>query len=81
MFNPIPWDDPSAVNRPVLPEEVIQSVISGTKETAGYISNFIIKKMSDQGGNIIVAMDGYIGARFEQVTNLEIGRASCRERV
>ncbi len=70
MFNPIPWDDPSAVNRPVLPEEVIQSVISGTKETAGYISNFIIKKMSDQGGNIIVAMDGYIGARFEQVTNL-----------
>jgi hypothetical protein len=70
MFNPIPWDDPSAVNRPALPEEAVQSVISGTRETAGYISNSIVHKINDQTGKVIVAMDGNAGARFEQVVNL-----------
>jgi len=71
MFNPHPYDDPTAVNRPGLTEETIRSIISGTKETAEYISNLLISRATEKSGtNLIVGMDGYIGAQWEQIINL-----------
>ena len=68
MFNPHPYDDPTAVNRPKLSKDVINSIITGTKETASHITDAIVKKL--ETGNVVLALDGYIGARFEQTINL-----------
>lgn len=68
MFNPHPYDDPTAINRPKLSDEIINSVVSGTKETAAHLTNAIIKK--SESGNVIIALDGYTGARFDQTINL-----------
>ena len=71
MLNPYPYDDPTAVNRPKLTEETIQSIISGTKESAGYLSDLFIEKLKkSQKKNIIIALEGYISAEFEQSVNL-----------
>ena len=68
MFNPHPYDDPTAVNRPKLSPEVINSIISGTKETASYLTDAIEKKL--EIGNVVLALDGYSGTQFEQTINL-----------
>ena len=68
MFNPHPYDDPTAINRPKLSQEVINSIVSGTKEAAGHLTNVIIKKL--EKGNVVVALDGYTGAQFDQIINL-----------
>jgi mannose-6-phosphate isomerase len=70
MFNPIDFDDPGAVNRINLDDETIDSVISGTKESAGYISNFLIDRIDEKKENMVIALDGYIGALWEQSINL-----------
>ena len=71
MLNPYPYDDPTAVNRPKLTEETIQSIISGTKESAGYLSDLFIKKLQESPkGNVVIALEGYISAEFEQSVNL-----------
>lgn len=68
MFNPHPYDDPTAINRPKLTAEVINSVVSGTTEAATQLTNAIVKKL--ESGNVIMALDGYTGARFDQTINL-----------
>ncbi|MDD2381204.1 MAG: hypothetical protein PHV35_05845, partial [Mariniphaga sp.] len=68
MFNPHPYDDPTAINRPKLSQEVINSIVSGTKETASHLTNDITKKL--EKGNVVVALDGYTGAQFDQIINL-----------
>ena len=71
MLNPYPYDDPTAVNRPELTEETIQSIISGTKESAGYLSDLFIKKLQESTNvNVVIALEGYISADFEQSVNL-----------
>ncbi len=70
MFNPHPFDDRSAVNRPNLSEAVIDSIKTGTKESAGHLSDLIINKLETGSHNIVLALDGYIGAQFEQTVNL-----------
>jgi mannose-6-phosphate isomerase class I len=70
MFNPYPYDDPTAVNRPNLSAETIQSIVSGTKETAAYISNLLIEKVNAKSKNPVIALDGYISAQWEQMVNL-----------
>lgn len=69
MFNPHPYDDPTAVNRPKLSTEVINSIVSGTKETAVRLSDVITQKLENEN-NVVVALDGYISAQFEQTINL-----------
>ncbi len=68
MFNPYDYDDPNVINRPKLGEETINSVISGTKESATHISNLLIEKA--QENNVIIALDGYISAQWDQTVNL-----------
>jgi mannose-6-phosphate isomerase len=71
MIDPFDYDDSNAVNRPILSNDTIRSVIAGTKESAAYISNLLINKANEKGGNIvIIALDGYIGAQWEQTINL-----------
>ncbi len=71
MFNPHPFDDFGAINRPKLPEEVLSSVTTGIKECAETISNMLMKKISDHPGtNPVLALDGYIGAEWKQTIHL-----------
>lgn len=71
MFNPYDYDDVNVVNRPKLSDQTINSVISGTKESAKHISNLLIKKINEkEGHNVVIALDGYIGAQWEQTVNL-----------
>ena len=70
MFNPFPYDDPTAINRPKLSNETINSIVSGTKESAVHISNILIEKIKTDSGNQIVALDGYISAQWGQAINL-----------
>ena len=70
MFNPYPYDDPTAINRPILSAETIQSIVSGTKESAAYISNLLIEKISEKSKNSVIALDGYISAQWKQMVNL-----------
>lgn len=69
MFNPHPYDDPTAVNKPKLTETLVKSIVSGTKESAWHISERISEKLRTSN-SIVVAMDGYIGADFQQIVNL-----------
>ncbi|TAL60883.1 MAG: phosphoheptose isomerase [Bacteroidetes bacterium] len=71
MFNPYDYDDSNVINRPKLSDETIRSVISGTKESAVYLSNLLINKTNEKSGNnIILALDGYVSAQWEQTVNL-----------
>jgi len=68
MYNPFDYDDPNAINKPILGEEVIDSVISGIKESALHISKLLIEKANST--NVVIAMDGYISAQWDQTVNL-----------
>jgi mannose-6-phosphate isomerase class I len=71
MFNPHPHDDKTAVNRPKLSEETIRSVISGTEESAAYISKLLLSSLMDKpAAKLIVGMDGYISAQWKQTIDL-----------
>lgn len=71
MFNPFDYDDQTAINRPELDEGTVQSVISGIEESAYYISKLLAEKSSEGGGcNVAIALEGYIGAMWDQTVNL-----------
>jgi mannose-6-phosphate isomerase class I len=71
MYNPYPFDDLSAVNKPVLEKEVADSILSGTNQSAEYLSNIFRDKIKkNPGKNIIVAFEGYITAQWQQMINL-----------
>lgn len=70
MFNPYPFEDPTPVNRPEIPEEIIKSIIPGTKETATHIAGVITKKLKKGTYPAILGLDGYISAGFDQLVNL-----------
>ena len=71
MFNPFDYDDQTAINRPELDEGTVQSVISGIEESAYYISKLLAEKSSEGGGcNVAIALEGYIGAMWNQTVNL-----------
>lgn len=70
MYNPYPFDDRSVVNKPVIEKEVIDSIVSGTDKVAEHLSRVFADKLRKQGGNLLVAFDGYITADWAQVINL-----------
>lgn len=71
MFNPYPYDDTTAINRPKLKDETIASIIHGTKETASFLTKEILKRQKDKSNkNIVVALDGYATAEYDQTLNL-----------
>lgn len=70
MFNPHPYNDWSAINRPKLSDEVIKSIVCGTKETSGSISELVFNKLKKNNGNVVLALEGYISTRFCEMVNL-----------
>lgn len=70
MFNPHPYNDWSAINRPALSKEVINAVVSGTKESALKIAASLLNKLEKGNGNIVLALEGYVSARFCEVVNI-----------
>jgi len=71
MFNPYPYEDNSAVNRPKLSTKAIKSVISGTKNVALYLTDVFKKHLQKSKTNsVIVGMDGYISAQWEGTIEL-----------
>ncbi len=75
MFNPYPYEDISAINRPELDNETINSVSCGMTETITSITRLISEKLiqyeagqgKSQGKSIeqcVLAIDGYPGVEF-----------------
>lgn len=71
MFNPHPYDDPNAINRLALPEGIGDSLISGTREVAIHFSNHLVAQAGARQPQV-VALDGYIGADFDDVLNFTL---------
>ena len=82
MFNPHPYDDPKAVNPLKLASSTVRTIVSGTKESAGHLSDLLIgKHTSNPKKNVLIALDGYSSAQFEQTVNLisqNLGMKSIR---
>jgi mannose-6-phosphate isomerase class I len=70
MFNPHPYDDPTAINKPAMSDETIQSVVAGTRKVGGYIGDLLIQKVKTTGANVVIALDGYVSAQWDQTINL-----------
>lgn len=70
MYNPFPYDDPRAVNRPELKRETIDGVTSGTLRSAVRLANdFAARIAADPGKNLITAFDGYTTADWSRLLN------------
>ena len=66
MYNPFPYDDPRPVNRPVLRESTINSLVhGGTVKAAARIASEIAGR-----GRTVIAFDGYTTADFGSIVNL-----------
>ncbi len=68
MYNQYDYDDLDAINKPRLEKEIIDSVISGTKESVIFISNLLMEKAN--ACNVVLGLDGYISAQWDQTVNL-----------
>ncbi len=71
MYNPFPYDDPRPVNRPNIPAEIANSVITGSLNCAKHLAAEIedMQKASSNK-NIVLAMDGYATAEWTEMLNL-----------
>ena len=69
MYNPYPFDDPRAVNRPELSKEIKDSIIAGGTPT-------IIKRFASlleekaKNKNVAIAFDGYTTAQWKPFLEL-----------
>ncbi|WP_208642437.1 class I mannose-6-phosphate isomerase [Parabacteroides acidifaciens] len=71
MYNPYPYDDWNAVNRPAVDDEVTDALVSGTKASADFLADVFRKRLETvKGRNCIVAFDGYISADWKRTINL-----------
>ncbi len=71
MYNPYPYDDPRAVNKPVLPEKVTSQIVQGTAAAAAFLAEkFSAQLASSPGGSVVAGFDGYISADWTRMLNL-----------
>lgn len=71
MFNPHPYDDPTAINKPAISNDIINSVVAGTRDVGGYIGNLLVEKVTqNKGADVIISLDGYVSAQWSQTINL-----------
>ena len=45
MYNPFPYDDPRAVNRPALPKKTVGAVVAGTSKACLLYTSLLPPKM------------------------------------
>lgn len=70
MYNPFPFDDPKAINRPELKKKTIEGITTGTLASAKKLAKDLSERHSRaEGGNIIVAFDGYTTADWTRMLN------------
>ena len=71
MYNPFPYDDPRAVNRPQLPKKAVEAVVGGTLKAASKLASDIAERLGrEPGKNVVVAFDGYASADWTRMVNL-----------
>ena len=70
MFNPYPFEDTSAINRPKLSDNTVNSIVSGIKGTAAGLAEAVEKEITSKGAAAIIGFDGYAGAEWSQTVNL-----------
>lgn len=63
MFNPYPYDDPNAVNRPPLPEGVAASLLVGNDALAQALADRLPAQP-------ILALDGHVGVEWDRFLGL-----------
>lgn len=72
MFNPHPYDDLSAINRPKVSDKAVSSIVSGTRDVAQTLcreAGGILAKRKGKG-SCVIALDGYPSADWRQTVNL-----------
>ena len=71
MYNPFPYDDPRAVNRPQLPKKAVEAVVAGTPKAASALAADVMGRLgAAPGKNVVVAFDGYATADWTRMVNL-----------
>lgn len=71
MYNPYPYDDPRAVNRPRLDEKSVGQVVAGTLRVATALAAECAGKLqTEPGKSVVVAFDGYATADWSRTVNL-----------
>lgn len=57
MYNPFPYDDPRAVNRPALPKKTVGAVVAGTSKAAAALAGEIASRLkAAPGKNVVVGV-------------------------
>lgn len=71
MYNPFPYDDPRAVNRPALAKKTVEAVVAGTPKAAAALAGEVASRLkAAPGKNVVVAFDGYATADWTRMVNL-----------
>ena len=71
MYNPYPYDDPRAINKPVLAPQTIESDTAGTPQAAVRLAREFAETLkATPQRNLIVAFDGYTTADWTRTINL-----------
>lgn len=66
MFNPFPYDDPSAVNRIEVDRSITDSITRDTQTSAAKIVQKIREQLKKKK-SVVLGLDGYISAPLEQL--------------
>ena len=71
MFNPHPYDDPSAVNKIRIDDQTVQTIIPGIQKISTHISDILAERLQQNPQKpVIVAIDGYIGTQWTPVIHV-----------
>ncbi len=62
MFKPLAYDDPYAINRPMLSDDILKNITYGTTAVATKLAKVFAQKAKTKG--LVVALDGYASADF-----------------
>lgn len=73
MFNPHPYDDMSAINRPSFEKETIEKVFAGLNEVSDRLSAQVEAEFAGKK-KAVIAFDGYTGTDWDAVLNLTVQR-------
>lgn len=76
MFNPFAYEDCTAVNRPVLSDEAVNSIACGIKNVVGRLADKIKSELKNTDSVCTIAMDGYTAADWRQTVHLLTGELS-----